>query len=229
MQQPFKIDRSNNNIGIGVTNPAKDLDVSGDIQASNEVYSGICSSIGTLGFILLDTISLSDPAGDNFTTTLNLDNQSTANFAVYRLIVRGYFDHNNTSLPNISYRLFDNGTVISSSSYNYSIWEGNGSLMGSSDAATSGVLLYSELDTSATDTYYSGSFDICLSATAEEVNIQGLYGTRRADGNNNFRRSGSVITGLNSSLSITKITAISFDGTNCDTASYFRARVYRML
>jgi len=204
-------------LGLGVVAPTVALDVNGEIKAT------ICSTIGTLGYILLDEQSNLDMDNVSFDLTLDLDNQSTDDFAVYKLIYHGHADGlssgSNTSIRIVFVDL--QGDIQVTNGYMSII---NGTL------SRANSMLLMETAGSTTDRMYAGDFTINLSTIPEECQVIGISANHSRDGT--VGETNYVHSSMTNLATIdTRIIGIkmSINNSNNVSANPMHARVYRLL
>ena len=205
--------------------PVGSLTVSNGITG-NEVFPTVCSTIGSLGYILLDEMNTIDGTFDN--NIVSLDNQSIDTHAMYKYIFRGTIDGNG-GIPIIRIQFRDTGgAIVAGGTTHWRFIVGFGgtpiennnnqdySILMSHNSGVSGIL------------YYSGQITITLNGTEEkECIFTGQGSTHAAAGTD---RSGYNSTGGLNDLSTitTRITGFGLQAVNFDAVT-IASRCYRMI
>ena len=202
----------------------------GDVKAdtvTGEVYTGVCSTIGTLGYILLDEQSVTDMTNANFDLTLNLDNQSTDEFALYKLFIHGALDGDGTDYT-IEARFIDTvGTISTTNGYYRCLNAFNGTNL-INNTGTKMKLGY--WGAATTERYYDANYTIHLSTDVKFCRMSGQITSARGDGTSIACT--NIGNGMTTNASITtRITGITFayESINDGFANPLHARIYRLL
>ena len=232
MGKTSTITESGGNVGIGTSTPTEKLEVNGNIKCNNEVSVNSCNNLGSLGFILVDSVSTSTLSTTDWSFTaslVELGMNSTVDFNFYTMIIRGDIDGNG-GIPNIDFRFQDlSGDISDTNSYQNQITAfGGGGVV--SNRNTNGELMYSD-GANVVVNYMFGEFRMSLGnpTTPQLTNISGQVNSKRADGTGN--RASNVISGLtNLAVINTQIQSIGFraNNVNSSTAANLQVRIFRM-
>ena len=223
VSEAMRIDE-NGNVGIGDTTPTVELDVNGEIRPT------VCSTIGTLGYILLDEQTNTAMGEATFDLSINLDNQSTDTFATYKIFASGQLDGDSGGEYLFRGRFIDTvGNMSTSSGYWAQVNDFGGAEKFSGLANHFRLMI---LDLGATIRAFTGDYTLRLSADEECNQIIGQTSSVRGNGTEIFCQ--NVAGGLNQTSSITtRITGMTFSFVNIDTGTptnnFLNVRVYRLL
>jgi hypothetical protein len=154
-------------VGIGTNNPSVSLDVSGEIKTE------LCSTIGTLGFILLDRQNVSVP-GSFGTCIFDLDNQSTDAFAMYKFIFRGQFDGNGTGTGAIDLQFRDiDGAMATGGGHIKYLRRGNNTIQYNATEGTNITISYIDDPSNSPASRYFGELIISTGSNIVDCNLIG--------------------------------------------------------
>ena len=185
------------------------------------------NTIGNLGFILLDTDSNTSLNTVTFTNfVISLDNQSTSNFAMYKVIFMGQFTQTTNAF--IDLRFHDTGGEMSAANGHWSEYRAIDGTLAFIGTGAQALIGYNFVGTAGTYTY-SGNFDLTLQTGLANpqlrVNLQG----KTITGSTNSGVSSNTVARLTTSETIaTRITGFGFRPTNISAGDIY-VRVYRML
>jgi len=203
-------------------------DTSGNLDmGGNEVINVVCQTIGALGYILLDEQTFTG-LGTGFTTDImNLDSQSTDEFAMYRLIFRGFMDGDGTT-PQIRIRFHDIDGQMSANNGHWQSVYGYDAIIIAENRDESIIIAHSTTTSAVIN--FMGSLTLTLNGAVEEdCMLVGQSGIHNSGSN---PRLGLNITGgiTNSETINTRITGFGIGQVNTDgTGANISMRIYRLL
>ena len=251
VSEAMRIDE-NGNVGIGDTNPSVALDVvgainsttnittstgdiiatDGDVKAdvvTGEVYTGVCSTIGTLGFILLDEQTDESMGEGSYDMTISLNNQSTDRFATYKVFFQGEVDGDG-GVSGVQARFIDNGTDITGSTDYWkqlNLFSGTVLLNDNADNNMNFLVLPANTNLH----FFSGEITVTTHTNPNYCKIFGQATSVRDAGDNRYSQNvtGGMLTAVGT---LTGITGMKLGFINNDTATFaskLYVRVYRLL
>ena len=207
---------------------ATDGDVKADV-VTGEVYTGVCQTIGTLGYILLDQQSLTGMGDGTYDVTVDFDNQSTDTYALYKMFLTGFIDGDGGGDYIINARFIDTvGTISTSAGYYTEVYVASSTTALVDTTAT--VMNLLRIGSSTTVRRFLGEYTVSLSSTPEDCKVLGGITTARGAGSSSNRY--NIAGGLTSASSITtRITGMTFAYVNSNVATNnpLRVRVFRLL
>ena len=163
-------------IGIGTTTPSVELEVNGEIKTE------ICSTIGTLGFILLDRQNVSVPTSFG-TCIFDLDNQSTDEFAMYKFIFRGRFDGSGVGTGAIDLQFRDtDGAMATAGGHIKYLRRENNTIQYAAVEGTDITISYIDDPSNASSSTFIGELIISTGVFVHDCNLIGHSMYRAASG-----------------------------------------------